>query len=59
MKHYIVIVWAWLPYKVEKTYRVERSSFGAALSEAAKKYRQEVGRKKIAELYAKAIYYAA
>lgn len=53
MKYYHVIVWAYPggKFKVEREYtRIERSSFAAAISEAVKRYRQDIGRTKIEKI---------
>lgn len=55
MKYYLIDVWSYIPYPIKKSYRIERSGYAPAVSEAIKKYRKEVGRKKITELYTKAI----
>lgn len=56
MKYYLVYVWAWSPYKREKEYRIERSSYGAAISEAVKRFRKDIGRHKLDEIFVKARY---
>jgi hypothetical protein len=60
MKLYLVKVWAspGFRYKIEKNYRIERSSFGAAISEAVKTYRREIGRKKIDRISVEAVFAA-
>lgn len=50
MNTYSVKVRTYLPYPMERRYRLEASNFGAVASLAIKKFRKDIGRKKITEL---------
>lgn len=56
MKYYLVWVWAYAPFKREKEYRIERSTYAAAVSDAIKRYRKDIGRHKLDEIMVRARY---
>jgi hypothetical protein len=50
MKGYLVRVWTYAPYKREIETTEEASDFRAAIGRAIKKFRKELGRKKVSEI---------
>ena len=50
MKNYLVDVWSYVPYKKETQTIEKASSFGTAINRAIKKFRKELGKKKISQI---------
>lgn len=50
MKQYLVTIQSYLPYPIKKEFRINGSSLATASSRAIRKFRKEVGKKKLTEL---------
>lgn len=50
MKQYLITIQSYLPYPVKKEFRINGSSIATASARAIRKYRKEVGKKKITEM---------
>ena len=50
MKQYLITISSYLPYPVKKEFRIDASSLATSAQRAIRKYRKEVGKKKISDL---------
>lgn len=50
MKQYLITIQSYIPYPVKKEFRIDGSSMATASARAIRKYRKEVGKKKISDL---------
>ena len=56
MKQYLISIKSYMPYPVNRDYRITASGFGTAVSRAIKLFRKDKSKKQIKELTIKVTY---